>query len=90
MKGTSGWNPLRYSQELREAGIPEKQAEAIANGQNDLLESAIGKQTVKEIMDNAIDKLRLELKAEITKGNNALLIKLFVLMSGIMALFKWL
>jgi hypothetical protein len=67
---------LEIAHELRDAGLPERQADAIARQFKRRYEADRGELVTREYLDAALDALRIELRAEITGVRNELRMEL--------------
>ena len=57
-----------FVKRLTRAGMPEDQAEVLANGQSDLYERLVTKEHFEFTLTHELEKLRAELKHDIEKG----------------------
>ena len=61
-----------FVKRLTRAGMPEDQAEVLANGQSDLYERLVTKEYFEFTPAHELEKLRIELKHDIEKGQTNL------------------
>jgi len=88
-----GFDTLQYANRLKAAGVPDKQAEAHAELQAEIIENRLAakldlenvkselKRDIKAL-DLKIENLRVELKRDIEVSKNELIIKLGSMMIG--------
>ena len=69
-----------FVKRLTRAGMPEDQAEILANGQADLYERLVTKEYFQFTLKHELEKLRVELKRDIKEMEQKLTIKLGALL----------
>ena len=84
------YNAFRYLDDLKEAGVPSKQAEVMAKGMTEFAESELATKRDIEAVKSELKRDIKELELKIKASENAQTLKLTGIMAALLAIFRFL